>query len=244
MLQQYDICVLCPSDLDMSWFENRFNIKPIYHRMNRIYFRSKESYSKLMERSSFYNDYKEWEYMLIVQPDVWMLRTSGKTIEDFMKYDEVYLGAPWSKQYASNLGIDCELCGNGGFSLRKPKVLCNVLRNTQEQFRNSRLVSVEDQYISYILHKKELDAPVSTALRFAVDNEPKMWHQRLGTENLPLGVHMSKQEMREYWEPYIKKDIETTGETYHCQRIIVSLTSFGERLKKDCGATIRKFLMT
>ena len=128
----------------MSWFEKRFNIKPIYHRMNRIYFHSKESYSKLMERASFYNDYKEWDFMLIVQPDVWMFRTSGKTIEDFMKYDEVYLGAPWSKQYASNLGIDCELCGNGGFSLRKPKVLCNVLRNTQEQFRNSRLVSVED----------------------------------------------------------------------------------------------------
>ncbi len=53
-----------------------------------------------------------------------------KTIEDFTKYDEVYLGAPWSKHYASNLGIDCELCGNGGFSLRKLKVLCNVLRNT------------------------------------------------------------------------------------------------------------------
>ena len=55
--------------------------------MNRIYFRSKESYSKLMERASFYNDYKEWDFMLIVQPDVWMFRTSGKTIEDFMKYD-------------------------------------------------------------------------------------------------------------------------------------------------------------
>lgn len=173
-----------------------------------------------------------------------MFRTSVKTIEDFMKYDEVYLGAPWSKQYASNLGIDCELCGNGGFSLRKPKVLCNVLRNTQEQNRNSRLVSVEDQYISYILHKKNLDAPVTMALQFAIDNEPKMWHYRMNVDTLPLGVHMSKPEMREYWEPYIKKDIEATGETYHCQRIIVSLTSFGERLKKDCGATIRKFLMT
>lgn len=116
----------------MSWFEKRFNIKPIYHRMNCIYFRSKESYSKLMERASFYNDYKEWDFMLIVQPDVWMFRTSGKTIEDFMKFDKVYLGAPWSKQYAQNLGIDKELCGNGGFSLRKPKALCEVLKNTQE----------------------------------------------------------------------------------------------------------------
>jgi hypothetical protein len=50
--------------------------------------------------------------------------------------------------------------------------------------------------------------------------------------------------MREYWEPYIKRDIESTGGIYHCQRIIVSLTSFGERLKKDCGPTIKKFLQT
>lgn len=87
-----------------------------------------------------------------------------------------------------------------------------------------------------------MDAPVSMALQFAIDNEPQLWHKRMRTDELPLGVHMSKPEMRDYWEPYIKQDIEATGGSYHYQRIIVSLTSFGERLKKDCGLTVMKFL--
>ena len=134
--------------------------------------------------------------------------------------------------------------------------MIDILKPGSDLKRNERLKTVEDQYISYILYNVHETTDVKTAVEFAIDNNPELWHKRLG--RYPWGIHMGKQEFVDYWNKItdlnfpqrnpinparrtdvlslMKRKVEVT------ERIIVSLTSFGERLKNDAPNVIREIL--
>ena len=198
----------------------------------------------MMESSRIYRALEQWNYTLIVQPDVWIFGDTDRLLE-FIEKQPVYLGGPWTEDYCRSLKIDGECCGNGGLSLRHNKRLAEILETSTN--KNELLKTVEDQYISYILYKEGLVTKADDALLFAIDNNAEYWHKRLGA--LPWGIHMGNPEARAYWinqYPDIFKAYETIQDSYpqisNKNNFIVSLTSFGERLKHDAPLVIDNIL--
>jgi hypothetical protein len=68
-------------------------------------------YNKLLTNPSFW-DHIEYDRVLIFQHDSGLLKSG---IEEFLKWD--YIGAPWKFQKHG---------GNGGLSIRNPKVMFNI----------------------------------------------------------------------------------------------------------------------
>ncbi len=73
-----------------------------------------ESYNKLLTTPKFWEMLLPWDRCLIFQHDSRILR---KGIEEFYPYS--YIGAPW-------IWDKEDLAGNGGFSLRDPKIMLEI----------------------------------------------------------------------------------------------------------------------
>jgi hypothetical protein len=147
---KYDICLLVPENLNTVVLIRHLGFTPMVLREKPQFFRSKETYSLMLERPEFYERLSAWKYTLIIQPDVWLFRTSKYKLEDFFSAEQIYIGAPWKQQYAEKLGIPEDAVGNGGLSLRNNKELAHMLKTIRK--RNYALKTVEDQFISYILY--------------------------------------------------------------------------------------------
>lgn len=250
----YDICILCPKLLRTDFIKNTFGFSPQYLREASVYFSGKNAYSRLMERHDLYDRFSEWDYMLIVQADVWLFNHTSYQIEDFLDKNPVYMGALWHEDYSKTIGMNGVTCGNGGLSLRNTKKIANLLRTSK--YKNERLKTVEDQYISYIIYNEKLMTSEDDAFGFSVDNYPDYWLKRFDGK-MPMGAHMSKNEWRELWKPYVEHDMklagitdtytddileETISEWKDRPEIVVSLTSFGERLKNDAEIVIQNMM--
>ena len=139
---RYDICILCPNKMKTDWLNEKFKMKLMVFKVSSFNFTSKESYSRMLERPQFYEPFFPWKYMLIVQPDVWLFNNPTKSLEYFIDKNPIYVGAPWTKDYASKIGINDPASGNGGLSLRDTKRLSNILKNSIH--KNFKLKTVED----------------------------------------------------------------------------------------------------
>jgi hypothetical protein len=89
-----------------------------------LFFKSAESYNKLLISRCFFEAFAQYNYILIAQTDSLVLS------DDLMKwvgsgYD--YIGAPWGEDYKTNAGVDFVSVGNGGFSLRNVASALRVL---------------------------------------------------------------------------------------------------------------------
>lgn len=237
----YDICLLVPERLNVETLIENIGFKPMILREKSHFFRSKESYSLMLERAEFYERLLPWEYMLIVQPDVWLFHTTIYKLEYFLTLKQAYIGAPWKQEYAEKIGIPEDAVGNGGLSLRNTKMMVELLKTSVK--RNYALKTVEDQFLTFMLyHSGQMCSPFIGML-FSIDNNPAYWHKQAVV--FPMGAHLSKQEFKDYWKPFIEQDIKQSGFTYkRAPKIIVSMTSFGERLKKDAPIVIEHFLRT
>ena len=139
---RYDICILCPRLLKGDFIKRTFGFTPQYYREASVYFSGKNSYSKLMERPDLYDKFSAWNYMLLVQPDVWLFNKTPYNIENFLVKNPVYMGALWHEDYSRTIGMKGVTCGNGGLSLRNTRRLAQLLRMSSH--KNERLKTVED----------------------------------------------------------------------------------------------------
>ena len=98
----YELVIFC-SEENKHLFKE-FNCKKYIVRVHSL-----ATYNVLMTSSYYWDKLIHYERVLIIQ---WESRILRKGIEKFYKYD--YVGAPWKFQ---------ERGGNGGLSLRNPKVM-------------------------------------------------------------------------------------------------------------------------
>ena len=120
-----------------------------------IYFKSNQSYSRLMLLPEFYKRFVDYDYMLIYQLDAFVF--SDRLIEFCdMEYD--YIGAPmpsWGKNWKE---IGCNI-GNGGFSLRKIKSFIKVLNQMEyildrrpKDWTREHFLPMEDVFLHSVQH--------------------------------------------------------------------------------------------
>ena len=96
--------------------KNMQNINYVYY--NQFDNISIKKYNKILKWNSFYKNFIDFEFVLIIQTDALLL----KKIDDiYFNYD--YIGAPW-RNIENNCG------GNGGFSLRNVKIMLKTTINS------------------------------------------------------------------------------------------------------------------
>ena len=117
------IILIVPETIEREWIDNdNFSIISF----KDYYFTDKNSYSELLCSFFFYNCFKDFDYIQIVQTDCWVFEDS---LEYFTSKGFDYIGAPWMVG-----GFEGEpqnklwKVGNGGFSLRKVKTFSSILR--------------------------------------------------------------------------------------------------------------------
>lgn len=106
------------------------------------YFKSTDTYNTLLKSIGFYNKFKSYDYMLIVQPDVFVFRNE---IKKFIDNEIDYIGAPWFKSPIFPNKIEM-LVGNGGYSLRHIYKCIGILKSYKRIFSLPELVYAVRKY--------------------------------------------------------------------------------------------------
>lgn len=176
------------------------------------YFKSTRTYSELLLRKQFYSKFAKYGFMVIVQPDVWIIK-NDITVEIFTQYD--YVGAPWYSgiklhrlqirgsrfipgydKFAKTVYV-----GNGGFCLRNISS-CIALLNKYWLYAKHWKLN-EDAFFALFgkMDKKFKIAPIAIAEQFALETQAdkKIKEERI----IPLGVHAW-----EKWYPDLLSDLE------------------------------------
>ena len=146
------------------------------------FFRSVNSYSRLLTLPLFYGAFCDYEYMLIAQLDAVCFRDD---LDEWCRRGYDYVGAPWCHLCRHVCSPDFsypgeKLVGNGGLSLRRIKTFMQQLpENGLDDF------TPEDLKITQYL---DLKIPgCAEALSFSVENEVYM-HIFKNNVN-PMGMH-------------------------------------------------------
>lgn len=123
VLGKHDICMVCPTSLDTSAYEQEFHKAGVPFHAERFddgFFRSQRDYNRLMLTKDFYLRFQAWEYMLIYQLDAYVF---SDQLEEWCRKGYDYVGAPFLKL---NREVDPMNSGNGGFSLRRIQKFIDV----------------------------------------------------------------------------------------------------------------------
>lgn len=159
---------VCAESLDDAYISSYFP-NSNFEKFNDLFFTSKFNYSSLMLNPKFYERFISYSYIIICQPDAFLMRD----IEPILNENFLYLGSAWNPsiyvtkfmrklyfhkiKFKSPLTIELQ-SGNGGLSLRKTQDILNLLIKVG---RSKKLASIidsnrntnEDILISYFLKK-------------------------------------------------------------------------------------------
>lgn len=95
ILNEFDIGIMIPEDFivdDVIKLYPKFKI----YRFPSKCFSSINDYNELVLHADFYNRFIDYEYILITQLDVLILKNN---LSDFLKLNYDYIGAPWLNGY-------------------------------------------------------------------------------------------------------------------------------------------------
>lgn len=99
----------------LNKFKNNLILEEIHDRPFEVH-----NVNLLFTTKDFWDKHSNYDRVLIFQSDSEILKTG---IEEFLEYD--YIGAPW-KTYDKHY---FPYVGNGGLSLRNPKIISKILTN-------------------------------------------------------------------------------------------------------------------
>lgn len=199
ILKDYDIYVVCPESMKHEAYEKLGISKFI--SFSDTFFKSNKTYSRLMLSKTFYSHFSEYEYMLIAQPDTYILNTNY-TLEYFMDMGYDYFGAPWpngplNKPYGIKdyikmiLAKGCQnlKVGNGGFSLRKVSACMDAVWKNQFYIRYLFMFN-EDLFYSLKLKKYP---SVEIASTFALETNMQ---EEIDKGNYPYALHAFEKHLK------------------------------------------------
>jgi hypothetical protein len=154
------------------------------------YFQSLVNYSELCCLHDFYQAFKDYEYMLIYQPDCWVFEDK---LDEFCALGFDYIGAPWSKMR----GIEEDGVGNGGFCLRRVSKFMDLTK----QLRSCGC-HPEDRFWCIMMKDYLNIAPLKVAAHFSLEHDPARWFNAYGKKR-PMGCHKPwRFDFVKFWKKY------------------------------------------
>lgn len=140
------------------------------------YFHSLSNYSELCCLEEFYQAFKQYDWMMIYQPDCWVFEDK---LDEFCALGYDYIGAPWPKMP----GIPEDGVGNGGFCLRSIPKFIHLTHNLQ-----SCGAHPEDRFWCIDMKAYLNIAPIEVGAHFSLEHEPMRWYHAYGKVR-PMGCH-------------------------------------------------------
>lgn len=139
ILGKYPIRFICPNSLDVINYENLLKLTSCDFSFTKIddkYFKNVKSYSKLLLNKKFYEQFIDYEFMLIYQLDAWVFEDK---LDYWCNQNYDYIGAPWFEGYdlADSKSELLPIAGNGGFSLRK---IASILKVLNKDYREPKSI--------------------------------------------------------------------------------------------------------
>jgi Uncharacterised nucleotidyltransferase/Protein of unknown function (DUF5672) len=131
LLQHGDWYLVAPMSLETSFYEERYG-KAIV-RFPDAYFDSLQNYSRLLLTDEFYATFAQYEYILVIQDDVYVLR-DDLAYWQARRFD--YIGAPWPTGLEFVLSMSHKL-GIHGHTVTAYVVACAALPPAGNCLRSS-----------------------------------------------------------------------------------------------------------
>lgn len=225
ILGSYPIIAIKPFKLDLSFLEGQVVFSEIISFDNN-FFENIKGYNGLMLSPSFYEIFLQYEYILVYQLDAFVF-SDQLTYWCQQNYD--YIGAPWlvpannlfnytilsikghiyrkfdirKKGVPKNNQLN-NAVGNGGFSLRKVKVLHQLSLKFKdlatEYIAKERQEFNEDVFWSIAMpyNKQHINIPhYKIALKFSFERNPDLAF-KMNKGRLPFGCHAWDKELK-FW---------------------------------------------
>jgi hypothetical protein len=139
----FELVVFC-GDRNLNLFDEFDCYKYI------VSIRSLHDYNMLLTSAWYWEKLQQYDKVLIFQPDSKILK---KGIDEFYQWD--YVGAPWKFQQNG---------GNGGFSLRNPKVMYEIVKSV-----NYTGMPYEDVWFSNNMNRFGNLAPRDVCKKFSCE---------------------------------------------------------------------------
>jgi hypothetical protein len=198
---------LAPENLNVGYYMQRYPGISV-QRFPDLFFGSIQGYNQLLLTPSFYEQYFEYEFSLILQTDAVVMRDE---LSDWMGLPYDYVGAPWpvsnelivrippfDGDRSRHLRVHV---GNGGLSLRRNKGCVDLLNeypSAREMFM--RTGSSEDLFFSFMgaLSKRFILPNEIVASMFSLELSPESYVAMNGGR-LPMGAHAWWKHGLEFW---------------------------------------------
>lgn len=156
------LCFVHPKNFDTQFYTNNFKLIQYYYSFDDFYFKNLEGYNKLLLSVDFYNQFKDFDYMLLYQTDAYIF-------EDNLAYwcskNYDYIGGIWFEGYIKDVSESTNFLapGNGGFSLRKIKSFIKVLCSNEKYYTLKQSKNKTKTHIKNFFKHKKLSSIAETA---------------------------------------------------------------------------------
>lgn len=198
--QKYDIYLVAPFGLDLESYKTLCpNYKFREKRFAAGFFENLQGYNQLCKRREFYDAFREYQYMLIYQPDCWIF---ADNLEYFISLNYDYIGAPWIEIDPQTSTAKIVKCGNGGFSLRRIDKFIEVCEKHATEADD--VATPEDVFFSTKCGEELRISPVEVGREFSFEVGPSLFF-KLNNNKLPMGCHKPYLfEFNTFWKNYIR----------------------------------------
>jgi hypothetical protein len=196
LLQHGDWHLVAPMSLETSFYEKRYGKAIVRFPVSCL--DSRHNYSRLLLTDEFYATFARYEYMLVVQDDVYVLR-DDLPYWQARRFD--YIGAPWPMGLELVLSMSqrpgihghavTAYVGNGGFSLRRIAACRQLLAEFAEEAAWLRMHRWnEDVFFAFFgQFSQEFTLPsLRVAAAFAWEGRLPRMHA-LCEGHLPMAIH-------------------------------------------------------
>jgi hypothetical protein len=211
ILSPYSCTFIAPIGLNVSYYADRYNATFRFYKPE--FFFSVQGYNRLLASEAFYASFKDVEFLLILQPDVFVFRDD---LPRWLDRPFDYVGAPWPNGYELRVQagkfaaipdgkVIKTYVGNGGFSLRRREKCIALIREYPEianWFVHSG--SNEDLFFS-IMGSLSFDFVTPNqmmASQFSVELDPEHYFE-LNGHVLPMGVHAWEKHNPDFWRAHM-----------------------------------------
>jgi hypothetical protein len=205
ILGKHPIIFVAPDSLNLNFLE-KWNIHYSAIRFEDQYFKSPQTYNKLLTSRKFYQAFENFEYILIYQLDAYVFEDN---LLSWCAKGYDYIGAPKLKKHHLKGKLSCEpVVLNGGLSLRKIKPILRYL--TVYYFFFEAWHANEDMMFSFAqrrvyLFRYFLKLPHwKESLSFSIEKNPEVSYKLLG--ELPFGCHAWERYNPTFWKQFIPQD--------------------------------------
>lgn len=204
VLKGEDIIFIAPEKINQSWYKENFP-EVNFKLFNNKYFTGAKSYNHLMLNIKFYQEFLQYDYMLIAQTDACIWSNENR-LKEFISKGYDYYGAPWIPERRiwewiwdrTSGKIKLRCCkkegqgitmGNGGFCLRNIKKSIALIKEFNWRKCYWFIKRSEDIFFGLFGISNKCGfklADTDTGLKFA--REYKL-RECVKEGNIPFGVH-------------------------------------------------------